>query len=73
MSDRDWQRGADALNAVRAHVEERTTALRNGTRGLLLPMFTWPSACRASPRASSRAASSAQCIRRERLNTAGTQ
>jgi hypothetical protein len=43
MSDRDWHRqGAEAFQAVRAHAEERVNTLRDGTRGLLLPMFTWP-------------------------------
>ena len=43
MSGRNWeQEGAQALRAARAHIEERTNTLRAGTRGLLLPMFTWP-------------------------------
>jgi hypothetical protein len=35
-----WQN--DPWRGARAKVEERFSAFRNGTRGLLLPLFTWP-------------------------------
>jgi hypothetical protein len=40
MADRIWQN--DPWRDARAKVEQRFSAFRNGTRGLLLPLFTWP-------------------------------